>query len=254
MEMELGHRPYPPPARSWALSMRWHDLLFIHWPVPADTVRPLLPPELTLDTYDGRAWIGLIPFRMSGVRPRFLPALPGVGAFEELNLRTYAVAGDRPGVWFFSLDVASRLAVEVARVTYHLPYFRASMRCETEAGWLHYRSRRCDRRGGPAALDARYRPCGPVFQAKSGSLESFLVDRYCLYAADRSGGLWRGEIHHAAWPLQPAELELVTSTMTHAAGLDLDGTPASLLFAACLEVVAWGLTSVHASTVKLSRG
>src|SRR5918992_4461493 len=120
------HRPYPLPDGTWALGMSWRDLLFMHWPVRADFLRPLVPPALKLDTFDGSAWVGVVPFRMTGVRPRFVPPVPGMSAFPELNVRTYvtpAATKEKPGVWFFSLDATNPLAVRAARWTYHLPYF-----------------------------------------------------------------------------------------------------------------------------------
>ncbi len=117
-------RPYPPPRRPWVMKQAWHDLLFAHWPFEASAVRPLLPASLPLDTFEGRAWIGVVPFRVGGLRVRALPALPFVSAFPELNVRTYVTLDGQPGVFFFSLDAGSRLAVEAARLAYHLPYAR----------------------------------------------------------------------------------------------------------------------------------
>src|SRR5579871_2268047 len=121
MFANTAHRPWTLPPRPWAMAMRWHDLAFLHWPVPAQTIRPLIPPALDVDSYDGKAWIGVVPFRMTGVRPRFVPSLPGLSAFPEINVRTYVTTGGKPGVWFFSLDAAHRLAVWTARRTFHLP-------------------------------------------------------------------------------------------------------------------------------------
>ncbi len=149
--------------------MRWVDLLFAHWPVPAETLRPLVPPGLELDAFEEQAWLGIVPFRMEDVAPRFLPSPPGPGAFPELNVRTYVRRGGRAGVWFLSLDAASRVAVEGARVAFHLPYFRARMSSVTQDGWIDYRSERVGPawRRGPA-FDARYRPVGPVELAPAG--------------------------------------------------------------------------------------
>ena len=125
---DTAHRPWPPPARSWGLAMVWHDLLFAHWPLGPQALRDLIPPDLEIDTYEGRAWLGIVPFRMSGVRVRGLPPLLGTGAFPELNVRTYVRIGERPGVWFFSLDAASPLGVRVARRVFGLPYQDAHLR------------------------------------------------------------------------------------------------------------------------------
>ena len=237
-----SHRPWARPAGAWRMAMRWHDLLFAHWPVRAAELRPLVPGGLEIETYSSTAWLGVIPFHMTGVRPRGVPALPWVSAFPELNVRTYVTAGGKPGVWFFSLDAGNRLAVEVARRWYHLPYFHARMRVEKEAGWLEYESRR---KGAPISsppmFAGRFRPSGEEFRAQSGSLEYFLTERYSLYAADGRGGLYRAEIDHAPWPLQPAEAEIRVNTMTTPLGVGLPNTAPLLHFARRLDVVAWPL-------------
>ncbi len=223
----------------WVMRMRWVDLLFAHWPVPAEVLRPLVPAGLEIDTFDGQAWLGIVPFRMEDVAPRFLPAPPGPGAFPELNVRTYVRRGGRAGVWFLSLDAASRLAVEGARVAFHLPYFRARMSAATTAGWIDYRSERTDARGAAASFDGRYRPIGPVEAAPAGSLAAFLTDRRGLYASDAAGRLSWAAIRHAPWPLQPAEAEIRLNTMAAAHGIALPTEPPLLWFAKRVDVAAW---------------
>lgn len=237
----MSGAPKFPDGRAWSLAMTWHDLLFAHWTVAPEVLRPLLPdtnPRLELDTRDGTAWLGVVPFRMSGIRFRGLPPVPGTAAFPELNVRTYVTAGGRPGVWFFSLDAASPLAVRVARAGYHLPYFDAAMRCAAEGEAVRYESRRTHAGGGRAELAASCRPTGPVFRSAAGSLEHWLTERYRFFAADRRGRLWRGEIQHDPWPLQPAAAEFATLDMTRGLGLDLPASPPHLLFARRLEVRA----------------
>lgn len=226
-------------ATPWVFRMRWVDLLFAHWPVPAEVLRPLVPSGLEIDTFEGQAWLGVVPFRMEDVAPRFLPAPPGPGAFPELNVRTYVRRSGRRGVWFLSLDAGSRLAVEGARTAFDLPYFRARMSAETEAGWVEYRSERVDRRGPAAALAGRYRPVGPVEPAPLGSLAAFLTDRRGLYAADGAGLLSWSAIRHAPWPLQPAEAEISVNTMAAAHGIDLPDIAPLLYFAKRVDVVGW---------------
>jgi len=215
--------------------MRWCDLAFLHRPVRPALLRAHLPSGLELDTFDGAAWLGSVPFRMQGVRPRLAPTVPGLSAFPEINLRTYVTAQGKPGVWFFSLDVTSRLAVAVARAWFHLPYFRARLACVERDGWIDYSHARDERVG----FAARYRGVGAPFHAAPGSLEAFLVERYCLYAADRRGTVLRGDVHHAPWTLQRAECALERDTL--AAPLDLRDAGGELLahFARELDVVAW---------------
>jgi len=233
-----SHRPWPAPTRPWALAMTWRDLLFAHWPVDPDALRPSLPEGLELDTRDGAAWLGVVPFRMEGVRHRLAPPVPGLSAFPELNLRTYVTVGGKPGVYFYSLDATSRPAIETARALFGLNYLKARMSCRRAGDEVIYESERTDRRGPPAGLRCRYRAEGEPFHADPGSLEAFLTERYCLYAV-RAGRLLRGEIHHAPWPLRGASWEYETCDMSRLAGVELEGPPASVLMAARLAVVAW---------------
>jgi uncharacterized protein len=219
--------------------MNWHDLLFMHWPVKRDALRPYLPSALTIDTFDGTAWIGVVPFRMSGVVPRLVPPVPLLSAFPELNVRTYVTAEGKPGVWFFSLDAANPIAVELARDAFHLPYYNARMTCQQAEGNVEYFSVRTHRRAAPAVFQGQYRPTGPAYESTPGTLESWLTDRYCLYSANRQGITWRGDIHHAPWPLQPAEADISHNTMTQQIGLTLPETKPLLHFARDLEVLAW---------------
>lgn len=171
---------------------------------------------------------------MTGVMRRYLPDLPGISAFPELNVRTYVERDGKPGVWFLSLDASNALAVWAARRFFHLPYFHATMSLRPEGDGISYRSERVR-----AAFDADYAPISGVCLAESGSLDHWLTERYCLYARDRSGALWRNDVHHAPWPLQKAEARIRVNTMTEAHGLDLREAPALLHFARRIDVVVW---------------
>lgn len=249
----------------------WHDLLFMHWPVAVDALRPHLPGALPLDTFDGSAWLGIVPFRMSGVRPRFLPSVPWLSAFPELNVRTYVTLDNKPGVWFFSLDAGNPIAVQIARSWFKLPYFNADMHtqygfaCSNQSGSsadlaganvpyeavlqnievspasIRYASRRTHHGAPPAHFVATYRPTGAVFRAQRGSLEYFLTARYCLYAADSPGRIFRAEIDHPPWPLQPAEAEVECNSMTEQVHLRLPDMKPLLHFAQRIDMVAWPL-------------
>jgi uncharacterized protein YqjF (DUF2071 family) len=235
----VEHRPYPVPSDPWVLGMSWRDLLFMHWPVDAGALRPLVPPSLGIDTFDGSAWLGVVPFGMTGVRLRFLPAVPRLSIFPEINLRTYVTAKGKPGVWFFSLDAHSRLAVRLARATFHLPYFDAEMSCRASGDEVHYRSVRTHRGAPHAEFAASYSPVGEPFDNGPGTIENFLTERYCLYSADGKGKVRRGDVHHQMWPLQPAEAEVRTLTMTQQVGLELPETEPILHFSKRLDVLAW---------------
>ena len=238
---QTEHRPYPLPPGPWVLRMRWHDLLFMHWPVSEEVLRPLIPPALKLDTFDGSAWLGVVPFRMEDVRPRLLPAVPWLSSFPELNVRTYVTHEDKPGIWFFSLDAHNPVAVRLARATFGLPYFDAEMSCRVSEEGVRYRSVRTHKGAPPARLVASYRPTGDPLDSRPGSLENFLTERYCLYSAGVDGNrhVRRGDIHHRMWPLQPAEIEAEELEMTAQIGVALPDVEPTLHFARYLDVVAW---------------
>jgi uncharacterized protein YqjF (DUF2071 family) len=176
------------------MQMRWHDLLFMHWPVSADALRPHVPPSLELDAYEGCAWIGVIPFRMTNVRPLMIPGLPA-SSFLEINVRTYVRHNDCSGVWFFSLDAASRLAVWGARRFFHLPYHFAEMQASQSGKGIRYRSCRLSDRA--LRFAAEYQPTGGPRHPRQGDLDHWLTERYCLFSADGSinavgGNLYNG--------------------------------------------------------------
>jgi uncharacterized protein len=221
------------------MAQSWHDLLFAHWPVAAAMLRPLLPPPLQIDTFEGQAWLAVVPFRMTGVRLRGTPALPWLSAFPELNVRTYVTFGGRPGVWFFSLDAGNAMAVAIARAWFHLPYFCARMRCAEHGDWIQYESERIPREAPGGLLKGLYRPVGKPFSAQSGTLEHFLTERYCLYTTDERGRIIRGEIHHLPWLLQVAEAEFTGNTMAEAAGVVLPARKPLLHFAERQDVLVW---------------
>lgn len=241
----LDHRPYPLPQGAWTMTMTWHDLLFAHWAVDAHLLRPLIPQGLELDTFDGTAWLSIVPFRMSGIRMRRCPPIPTTAAFPELNVRTYVTAHGKPGIWFFSLDAASPLAVSVARRFWHLPYFHARMSCIVDGDKVSYDSHRTHRAAPPARFSANYHPAGPAAPAQPGSLDEFLTERYCLYAVSPRGQLLRGEVHHAPWPLQPVKAEISVNSVAASIGLTSVRPPDLLHFSRRLDVVAWRLAFAH---------
>jgi uncharacterized protein YqjF (DUF2071 family) len=231
------HRPWPIPADEWSWRQSWCDLLFAHWPVPAELIRPLVPEPLQVQEFDGSAWIGIVPFRMEGVMRRPLPDMPWISAFPELNVRTYVEHGGRPGVWFLSLDATSALAVWVGRRFFHLPYHCAPMSIETNAGQRFGYSHR--RPESHVMFEATYGPAGEIHQAEAGTLEHFLTERYCLYARRPDGAVLRADVHHEPWPLQAAEIEIRANTMTDSWNIALSDAPALVHFARRVDVVVW---------------
>lgn len=235
----LDHRPWDLPSGPWIMTQQWHDLLFAHWQAPADAIRKLLPKALELDTYDGQAWISIVPFTMSGVRLRGTPSHRWLSCFPELNVRSYVQAGGKAGVWFFSLDAANAVAVAIARRWFHLPYFRSQMNSRVTAQDVAYSSRRADRRGGNEQLEVSYSPNGSSFECQPGTLQYFLTERYCLYAQRPDGALLRSEIHHAPWSLQEARATFATNTMTRGFGIDTSAPPLLLHFSQLQKVIVW---------------
>jgi hypothetical protein len=201
-------------------------------------LRSKVPSAFELDVIDGDAWIGVVPFSMTNVTGRGLPTLPRVSEFPELNVRTYVRVDDRPGVYFFSLDAGSLLAVHAARSLLNLPYHHAAMHVSSNRDVVSYDSRRYGN-ASTAELSAKYSASGSVSAPVEDSLEYFLTERYCLYNVDRKGRPYRLEIHHPPWALQPAEAELACNTMVDAAGLTLPDRPPLLHFVGRQDTVAW---------------
>lgn len=243
-EISSSHREWPLPERRSAMRMVWHDLGFLHWQVDPDELSRTLPQGLDLDLHEGTAWIGVVPFRMTGVSPRLFPDLPWISAFPELNVRTYVTCQGKPGVWFQSLDATNPVAVRTARWTYNLKYMDAKIDFRDDGDWIHYDSRRTHR-GEPAAeLRCRYRGVGDPFSTEPGTIEHWLTSRYCLYAASQSGQIYRGEIDHPPWQIQHGEVEIERNAMTDGIGVRLPDKSPLVHFARRTNVVAWSLDAV----------
>jgi len=236
---QVDHRAYAPPITSWIMTQTWCDLLFMHWPINKEDMRELIPSHFELDLFDNTAWVGVVPFVMTNIHFRNALPVPGLSKFAELNVRTYVTHRGKPGVYFFSLDAASPIAVEIARLWYKLPYYNARISKRSENGYIRYESHRSDRRGQPADLDVVYKPVSEPFLSKPGSLDAWLTERYCLYTQSPQGHPFIGEIHHAQWPLQKAEAEIKRNSMALACGIELPNTEPVLHFARALETVEW---------------
>jgi uncharacterized protein len=233
---QADHRPWPLPRGPWMMFQSWQTLLFAHWRLAPASLRSLVPAPLELDLHDGEAWVGVTPFRLAGLRLRLMPPVPGASEFPELNLRTYVRYGGRPGVFFFSLDAASRMAVAGARPFFRLPSRHADMGMETAGGWTTFRSERI---GGTASFTARYRPTGPAAHPQPGSLEAFLTERYALFTVLRGGKVLRADIHHPPWPLRPAEATVSADRLAAAEGVTLPADEPLLHFSERQDTVVW---------------
>ena len=234
--LHTGHRPWELPARNWTMRQEWLDLAFLHWEISPQEIRTHLPPGVELDLYGGTAWIGVVPFDMKGVTRRGFPAPRWFSDFPEINVRTYVTMQGKPGVWFFSLDVPSRLAVWGARKFYYLPYFHAAMQTSREGEMVRY-----DHRRGDLVFRAEYRPLETI-DAAADSFETWATERYCLYTADRKGRVYRGQVHHPRWPLQRAEIDLAENNLLR--NWRIGARHPSILFSRQLPVVVWPLERV----------
>ena len=250
MTEKVAKAPVEPNVGHGLMRMDWHDLLFMHWPVDAEPLKRHMPASLTLDTFEGQAWIGVVPFRMSGVSLSWLPDLPWLSRFPELNVRTYVIGPDgRRGVWFYSLDATNPIAVRGARWLYCLKYVDAEItyvedKQSAENAWIRYDSKRTHR-GQPAAnLKVDYRPTGPAFEAESGTLVDWLTSRYSLFSASTSGQLFRGDIAHEPWQLCDATAVTHENTMTDGIGVALPDTQPLLHFSRSLHVRASAIRRV----------
>jgi hypothetical protein len=219
------------------MKQHWHDLLFAHWPIPPEKLRLLVPQQLELDLLEGSAWVAVTPFWIGGSRGRFLPPLPFLYKFCELNVRTYVRYQGIPGVYFFSLDAASLPAVVGARAGYKLPYLHAAMLVRSTGESFEYTSSRLQM-PRPANFHARYWPVSSPRVREKSSQEHFLTERYCLYTVHQ-GRVLRAYIHHLPWQLQDAEAEFDVNTMAQAAGIELPATKPLLHFSRDLEVLVW---------------
>lgn len=240
IEETLAHRPWPLPGVPWVLFQSWQNLLFAHWRLPPEELRPLIPAQLELDVYEGEAWLGVTPFMIRDFRARGLPAIPALSDFPELNLRTYVRANGKPGIHFFSLDAGSKLAAIAARVGFRLPYRTARMEIDEPGagagGEIRFRS---EREGGEASFRAVYEPVDHSFEARPGSLDHFLMERYALFTVLRDGKVLQADIHHRPWPLQRARGEVGAAGLAAAEGVPLPEAAPLLHFSRRQDTLIW---------------
>jgi uncharacterized protein len=237
--------PTSRPQGRAAMRHRWAHLLFLHWPVPVESLAPLLPPGLEVDTFEGQAYVGLVPFTMTGVRPVWSPAIRPLSDFHETNVRTYVHRQGRdPGVWFFSLDAANAVAVRAARTFWKLPYHFARMELHQDGDIIRYSTERLWPGPTPACCSVEYRPASSVSPATPGTLEHFLIERYILYAYAR-GRLYKGRVHHPAYPVQAAEVRSLQENMLEAGGIVRPDAPPQAHYAFGVSVEVFSLHPVE---------
>jgi uncharacterized protein YqjF (DUF2071 family) len=233
----VAHRPFPPPSGAWIGRQQWHDLLFAHWPVAASLVRPLVPSALRIDEFEGTSWISLVPFLMKDVMLRGIPAIPGLSAFPEMNLRLYVEYQGQPGIWFVSLDASNLAAVWTARRFARLPYFHASMRVRSQDNRVIYESARL--KGADVVFRGCYWPIGAPREAAPGTLDYFLAERYALFTEGPGGEMLTIGVHHGPWSLQAATVEIDFNTVMTGQGIAVSGPPALAHFSRRQDVLTW---------------
>jgi uncharacterized protein YqjF (DUF2071 family) len=241
----VDHRPWPLPGGEWTWRQSWCDLLFAYWPIRADLLQPLVPAPLRVQEFEGRSWVGVVPFRMKGVMGRPLPDLPYLSAFPELKLRLYVEHDGKPGVWSLSLDAANVVAVWAARRFFHLPYFHARIGVSGLPESADFHSLRLSRPTG-IEFTAQYEPASDPYESQAGSLEHWLTERYCLYAQSRKGQIYCAEVHHHPWQLQRAEAEIARNDLFAPDKLPLSGPPELVHFSRQIDVVVWPPVAVAA--------
>jgi len=244
IRVRTSYRPRPLPSGRWVMTQRWNDLLFAHWPIPPVQIAPLLPRGLQVDSFQGSAWLGIVPFWMDRIKVRGVPPIPGARSFPELNLRTYVrdQASGASGVYFFSLDASNLLAVTAGRAFYHLPYHWAEMRLDhrSERNFIFESRRRFQSK--PVEFKACYRGLGPtrrLAENRPGSLEYFLTERYCLFTSNRAGQPVRANVHHVPWPLEDAEADIERNDLASAIGVTLPNEKPVLHYSRRLAVYIW---------------
>ncbi|HEX9990631.1 MAG TPA: DUF2071 domain-containing protein [Chloroflexia bacterium] len=247
----VDHRPWRLPAGRWIMTQTWHNLLFAHWPIPADALRAVIPPQLEIDTCDGQAWLGVVAFRLSGIRLRGLPEVRAVSSFPEINVRTYVTVGGKPGVYFMSLDANNPLALAIARPWWRLRYFNAAIQLRRQGRSMHFQSKRTQRGAPDARFSATYRPCSPPAQPMRGTLEHWLTERYCYYSVSDKGNVYRCETHHKPWPLQRASACISENTLAQSHSLELPEAMPLLHYAHYMKAVIWPLRRVPSTKYRV---
>jgi uncharacterized protein len=243
-QVRMSHKPRPLPTGRWAISQRWNDLLFAHWPVPAAAIAALLPEGLQVDTFQGAAWLGIVPFWLDRLKVRGVPRIPVFRSLPDLNLRTYVREEHSRGrgLYCFSMDAGNLLAVAAARTFYHLPYYWADMRLERRSvrEFAFYSRRRFA--AATVTFQARYRGLGPrlgQMDGRSGTLESFFSERDCLYTRNREGEAIRANIHQVAGPLEDAEAVIERNSLAETIGITLPNCEPVLHYSRRMAVYVW---------------
>lgn len=238
---EVTHRPWPIITENWIMRQSWSNVLFTHWPISAELLRPHIPRSLKIDTFDGTAWLGVVVFGMEGIYLRGLSALSVTPKFAEVNVRTYVQWKGKPGVYFLSLDVGDLASLMIARRWYRLPYKAARISSHNESQTFSCQSQRKGQAKFPIGFQAEYIPLSEVYFSKKEMFDHWLTERYCFFSADKRGNIYCGEIHHQPWPLQKVEIEICRNSLFTPFQFDLSEEKVIAHFSKGLDSLFWNI-------------
>jgi uncharacterized protein YqjF (DUF2071 family) len=238
---EISHRPYPLPSKKWIMRQTWSNLLFLHWPISPDTLRPYIPSHLQIDTFDGYAWLGVVAFSVAGIYPRGLSSLSLTPNFPEINVRTYVTCDGKPGIYFLSLDVDDWASYTIAKRWYHLPYSFARIRFQKEEQTFHFESIRKWTANSPIKFKGEFIPLPEVYYAQKRMLDHWFIERYCLFSSDKRGNIYCGDIHHCPWPLQKVMTNIKENTLFSPFHFDLTKIKPISHFSRGVDTLFWNI-------------
>lgn len=241
---DIAHRSWPLPSGKWIMRQSWRNLLFIHWPIPPEIIRPYIPSSLQIDLFNSTAWIGGVVFDMFGIYPRGLSSVSLTSKFSEVNVRTYVQHDGKPGVYFLSLDVGDWASLTIAKRWYRLPYHPADISIQKRGQTFYYES---IRKGKNSSLVSKgtYTPVSDIFFPKEGTLDHWLTERYCLYSTNHRDNIYCGEIHHRPWPLQKVETELSRHTLFKPFHIDVSDVQPIYHFSEGLDTLFWNIRKLR---------
>lgn len=241
---DIAHRSWPLPSANWIMKQSWRNLLFIHWPIQPELLRPYIPPSLQLDIFNGSAWLSVVVFDMIGIYPRGCSSVSLTPKFSEVNVRTYVQYEGKPGVYFLSLDVGDWASLHIAKKWYRLPYYHAVTSIRKIGQTFHYESIRKGKSTTSITSKGTYTPVSDVFFSRKETLEHWLTERYCLYSTDQKANLYCGEIHHRPWPLQQTEIEITSHTLFHPYHIDVKDVQPVYHFSKGIDTLFWNIKKI----------
>ncbi len=231
--------------KNWIMSQSWRNLLFIHWPIPPEILRPHIPSTLEIDTYNRSAWLGVVVLVIEGIHPRGLSSISLTPTFPEINVRTYVHYDGKPGVFFLSLDVENWASNTIAKRWYHLPYKKAAVTFRKEGQTFYCKSVRKEKASPPFSFQVKYSPVSEVYFPKEGTLDHWLTERYCLFSSNNGSNIFCGEIQHCPWPLQKAEAEINRNTLLTRYKINSTEIQPISYFSKGVDTLFWNIKKVN---------